>query len=136
VKKVTAAVIIEDGLLLVARRGPGCSLPGYWELPGGKVEHGETIQECLARELREELEMRSRVGDVAATTTYHYAHGSFEMIALEVVRLSDWVLHVHDAVSWVGQGEIDDLCLAPADVELVDQIVSAGHWQRSSMHPG
>lgn len=127
-KQVTAAVIIEDELLLVARRGPDGSLPGYWELPGGKVEQGESIQECLARELDEELEMRCRVGDVVATTTYHYDHGSFEVIALEVTRHSGWVLHVHDAVCWVARDEAGGLRLAPADVELVDKIVAAGRW--------
>jgi 8-oxo-dGTP diphosphatase len=127
-RQVTAAVIIEDGLLFVARRGPDGPLPGCWELPGGKVEDGETIQACLARELDEELEMRCRVGHVVATTAYHYDHGSFEMIALEVTRYSGWLLHVHDAVDWVGQDEVGDLHLAPADVQLLEQIVAAGHW--------
>jgi len=54
-RQVTAAVIIEDGLLFLARRGPVERLSGLWELPGGKLEPGETLQQCLERELLEEL---------------------------------------------------------------------------------
>lgn len=127
-KQVAAAVIIEDGCMLLARRGPAGPLAGYWELPGGKVELGETLRECLTRELLEELEMQSAVGEVIATTTYSYEHGCFEMLALEATRRSHFELRVHDAVSWVSRNEIGDINLAPADVELIAQIIAAGHW--------
>lgn len=127
-RRVTAAVIIENGRLLLARRGPAGSLPGLWELPGGKVEDGETLQRCLERELNEELRMDARAGAVIATTIYDYAHGSFEMLALETTRHSEFELRVHDAVSWVDQHEIGSLRLAPADIALVEQIVAEGHW--------
>ena len=127
-RQVTAAVIIELDRLFVARRGPEGALPGYWELPGGKLEVGETIQECLARELQEELGMQSHVGDIIATTTYHYVHGSFEMLALEATRCSDFTLRVHDAVSWASRDEIGELLLAPADVELIAEIIATGRW--------
>ena len=48
---VTAAIIEKNGLVLAARRKPGCHLAGYWEFPGGKIEAGETKKQCLAREL-------------------------------------------------------------------------------------
>lgn len=124
-RQVTAAVIIEDGKLLLTRRGPGEKLAGMWELPGGKTEDGETPQECLARELLEELSMTAEVGEVIATTEYHYAHGAFEMLALKTRRTSDYRLSVHDEVRWVSPAEVDALPLAPADVELVRQI---GTW--------
>jgi 8-oxo-dGTP diphosphatase len=120
-KRVTAAVIIEDGRMLLTRRPPGDPLAGFWELPGGKIETGETAQECLARELAEELEMDVRVGDVIATTVYHYDHGSFEMLALATERQSDFALRVHDAAEWVERISIG--CSSRQDVELVDQII-------------
>ena len=127
-KQVTAAVIIEEGRLLLTRRPPGDPLAGLWELPGGKIEAGETPAECLKRELTEELDMRALIGDVAATTTYTYDHGSFEMIALLATRLSDYELRVHDASVWVSRDEIASIQLAPADIALVAGILEAGHW--------
>lgn len=121
-RQVTAAVIIEDGKLLLARRAPDEKLAGMWELPGGKTEAGETPQECLRRELIEELSMTAEVGAVIATTVYHYDHGAFEMLALEVVRTSDFSLSVHDEARWVSLAEADLLPLAPADVELLRKI--------------
>src|SRR5450759_3424606 len=92
---VTAAVVIEDSRLLLARRAPHDTLAGYWELPGGKLERGETPQQCLARELREELAMSAEIGDILAETVHEYAHGCFRMIALKTSRLSDFRLLVH-----------------------------------------
>lgn len=126
--QVTAAVIIEDGRLLVARRAPAEKLAGYWELPGGKVEVGETPQECLKRELSEELDMISSVGELLTSTLYHYEHGSFEMLALRATRHSELSLQVHDEVRWITRDDLDALQLAPADVELIALLRDAGHW--------
>jgi len=130
VKQVTAAVIIEDGRLLLARRLSTDPLAGLWELPGGKTEPNETPQECLKRELVEELNMTADVGAVLAQTVHHYAHGSFELLALETHRRSDFELRVHDEFAWVDREEISDYELAPADVELVAQLLSGGMWAR------
>lgn len=100
-RQVTVAVIIEDGLLFLARRAPGEKLAGYWELPGGKVEPGETPEECLKRELMEELRMECRVGEFLGSVVREYEHGEFELLAYRVERLSEWELYVHDAVDWV-----------------------------------
>lgn len=120
--QVAAAVIIEDGRLLLARRAPGEKLAGMWELPGGKVEPGETPNDCLRRELLEELSMTAEIGEVVASTVYHYDHGSFEMLAIEARRTSDIALSVHDEARLVSRAELGGLVLAPADVELVAQL--------------
>jgi len=130
VRQVTAAVIIEDGRLLITRRAPGQSLEGLWELPGGKIEPNETPQQCLVRELSEELAMSATVGDVIAQTTHHYDHGSFEMLAMETTRGSGFELRVHDAFAWVAAEEIVEYPLAPADVELLKQMVWGRGWGR------
>ncbi len=65
---VTAAVLIRDGRLLLATRRPGSHLAGQWEFPGGKVEAGETLTDCIRRELREELALR--IGDAVPFFTY------------------------------------------------------------------
>lgn len=121
-RQVTAAVIVEDGRLFLARRPPGDPLAGLWELPGGKIEPGETPQECLERELLEELEMTATAGGIVAQTVYHYGHGSFEMLALETRRCSGFRLQVHDQCAWVPPGELPAYDLAPADIILIAQL--------------
>lgn len=71
-RAVVAAVIERDGLVLAARRPDKGHLAGLWEFPGGKVETGETPEQALAREIREELGCTVSVG--AAITTTDYAH--------------------------------------------------------------
>lgn len=127
-KRVTAAVIIEGGRLFLARRAPGDPLEGLWELPGGKIEIGETPQECLERELLEELRMASKAHAIVATTVHHYGHGSFEMLAIHVDRHSGYQPMVHDAVAWVSRDELPACPLAPADIDLVAQLHDAGVW--------
>lgn len=128
-RAVTAAVIIEDGRLLLTRRAQGDHLAGLWELPGGKVEPGETPEACLARELREELEMECSVGEMLAKTTYEYAHGSFEVTALRVVRRSEFRLRVHSEAAWVGSNEVDNFSLAPADIALIGALRALPEWR-------
>lgn len=127
-KRVTAAVIVENGRLLLTRRGPEQKLAGLWELPGGKIEPGETPQECLERELLEELAMTSSAGDTVARTIFHYDHGSFEILALAVERQSDYTLSVHDDAMWVTRDALGSLDLAPADIDLIAALAVLGIW--------
>ena len=60
-KEVTAAIILKDNRVLIAQRVPSENLAGRWEFPCGKIEHGETPQECLKREIREELDVDIQV---------------------------------------------------------------------------
>lgn len=62
-KEVTAAIITKHNKVLIAPRAPEDKLAGKWEFPGGKTEHGETLQECLKREIREELDVDIEVLD-------------------------------------------------------------------------
>lgn len=126
---VTAAVVIEGGRLFLARRPPGDALAGMWELPGGKVEPGESPEECLARELLEELQMESVVGELRARTEYHYDHGAFEMLAFAVERRSEFSLLAHDLSTWAAREDLETLRLAPADVNLVRQLINSGFWR-------
>lgn len=127
-RKVAAAVIIEDGRLLLARRPSGDRLAGLWELPGGKVEGSETIAECLERELREELGMTATAEAEVAATVFHYDHGSFEMVAVRATRRSGYSLRAHSEVAWCTRDEVSALSLAPADVELVSMLHALGDW--------
>ena len=122
---VTAAVIRDGTRVLLARRGPGETLAGMWEFPGGKVEEGETLQICLARELHEELGLKVRVGDVIAESVYEYAHGCIKLVALDVtITGGELTLLVHDKTAWVGVGQLESFALAPADIPIAAQVKS------------
>lgn len=138
-RQVTAAVIVEDGCLLLTRRPTGDHLAGLCELPGGKIEAGETPRDCVERELREELDMASTGGNVAARTIYEYEHGSFEILAIETTRRSDFELRVHDRYAWVRWDDLDEYILLPADLRLLTQLrgrpTSEGDGTRSGCDP-
>lgn len=68
--KVTAAILENDGRILIAQRKSSDHLSGKWEFPGGKIEHGETPEECLARELKEEFDIYVTIGDFLGSIDY------------------------------------------------------------------
>jgi len=118
-KIVTAAIIWDAGRVLLTRRGPGEKLSGLWEFPGGKVEPNETLEECLTRELLEELGLEVSVGSVVAESVYSYDHGAIRLVALEATIIKGQLtLTVHDRVEWVLPHALEQYALAPADVPI------------------
>ena len=123
-KQVAAAIIFNKGKILVTRRAPGENLSGYWEFPGGKLEGNETPQECIVRELREELGLHAAAGDVIASSVYEYTGGAIELIAVEcAVQNYEIGLTVHDAYEYIQPEALLDIRLAPADVDIAKKIV-------------
>ncbi len=120
---VTAAIIRKNGKILVARRAAGQHLAGFWEFPGGKIEDGETPEECLARELREELGIDVAVGACAGENIHHYSDKTIRLLAYHVTIVAgDPVPVVHDAIKWVAPARLSELELAAADQPLVAMI--------------
>jgi 8-oxo-dGTP diphosphatase len=116
---VTAAIIISDGTVLIARRKAGDTRGGYWEFPGGVVEPGETLHECLERELREELGITATIGEPVAETVYRDEHGHLRLVALEArIAGGELTLAAHDRVEWVVPGDLARYRLSPADVPI------------------
>ena len=123
-KQVAAAIIFNKGKILVTRRAPGEKLAGYWEFPGGKLEGNETPQECIVRELREELGLHAAAGDVIASSVYEYTGGAIELLAVEcAVQNYEIGLTVHDAYEYIQPEALLDLRLAPADIDIAKKIV-------------
>jgi len=120
---VAAAIIVEAGRVLVTRRGPGRSMAGLWEFPGGKLEPRETPQACIVRELAEELAIEAEAGEVLAESVHVGAGGAIKLIAVAVRRLSGrLVLSEHDACLWATADDLHALPLAPADVPVAAAI--------------
>ncbi len=123
---VTAAIIIRDGCVLLARRPQGDPLAGYWEFPGGKIEPGETPQECLERELLEEFGIRAKAREVVAENFHTYPHGAIRLIAIMTEIEGDEItLSAHETVRWVPIPEILAYRLAPADVPIARKVVES-----------
>ena len=122
-KEVSAAIIIEDGKVLLARRAKGEKLAGYWEFPGGKREEDETIDECLVREIREELSLDIEVVGEFDTSDYEYPGGQIRLIGL-LAEIQNGVISktVHDLVEWIEISSVLDYQLAPADIPLAERL--------------
>jgi 8-oxo-dGTP diphosphatase len=118
-KDVAAAVILQNGKVLLARRAPGENWAGGWEFPGGKVEPGETPKQCLQRELQEEFGVDALIKEFIAESVYEYANGSIRLLAYGAELVAGEItLRVHDKYAWV---ELDDLLaydLLPADIPI------------------
>lgn len=120
---VTAAILLRGGDVLLARRPAGGHLAGHWELPGGKVEPGETPEECLARELAEELGIQAVIGSRFAESIHVYPHAVTHLLAFLVTTWTgEFQLHVHDGLRWVRLRELDELPQAPADIPILRRL--------------
>jgi len=116
---VTAAVIERDDCFLVTRRLQGVHLEGYWEFPGGKCDEGETLTACLARELREELDVDARIGPEVYTVTHAYPERSVELHFFRCELAGDPRPQIGQEMRWVKREELASLEFPPADAELI-----------------
>ncbi len=122
---VAAAVIKKNDLILLARRAPGEHLEHKWEFPGGKIEPGETPEECLQRELKEEFSIIARASRFIGESIFHYPEKSIRLLAYDVRWLGgNFVLHVHDKIKWVTPETLLEQDMAAADKPIA-QIVYA-----------
>tara|TARA_B110000908_G_C10190560_1_gene420255 strand:- start:643 stop:1020 length:378 start_codon:yes stop_codon:yes gene_type:complete len=113
-----------EGKIFIARRKEGKSMAGKWEFPGGKLEEDETEQDCLKRELREELDMEVEVGEKLGVNEHHYKNFSIRLIAYQCEFISaTYELTDHDTYEWVPKKELNNYDLAEADIPLIKQIV-------------
>jgi len=113
------------GRVLIAQRKAGQHLSGKWEFPGGKIESGETPEECLRRELKEEFDIDTRVGAFLGASLYPYDHQTIELLAFRVVW-EDGILRVreHARVKWVRIGQLAGFDFAPADIPFVEKLLN------------
>ena len=125
--RVAAAVIKAsddkaEPIIFATQRGYG-EFKGGWEFPGGKIEAGETPQEALKREIKEELDTEISVGDFIDTIEYDYPtfHLSMDCFWCQIVS-GDLVLKEHEAAKWLTKDKLDSVDWLPADITLIDKI--------------
>lgn len=125
--RVVAAIakaVNEEGetIIFTTQRGYG-EFKGGWEFPGGKIEPGETPEEALIREIKEELETEIRVGNLIDTIECDYPtfHLSMDCFWAEIAS-SNLVLKEHEAAKWLTKEELDLVDWLPADITLIDKI--------------
>ena len=123
-----AAGLIRDelGRYLLARRPPGTHLGGLWEFPGGKRQRGESLEECLRRELSEELGATFQVGDRVETVVWTYDTTTIEL-SFFACRLEHGTIRAlaADGLAWVAAERLGDYELPPADHALVERLRTA-----------
>jgi len=130
---VTCAIIEKDGKILIARRAPGKNLAGKWEFPGGKVEDGESPEECLKRELEEEFGIRTKVGKFITSNKHDYSHISIELFAFQTEYLSgNYILSDHDEIEWVRPDCLLNFDLAAADIPIAREVVDHARYNPRS----
>lgn len=121
--RVVAAIIRDgNGRIFATQRGYGPYKDG-WEFPGGKIEEGETPQNALKREIREELDAEIRVRESAGHIEYDYPEFHLSMDCFFCTLLSEsMTLKEHEAAKWLSPEELDSVAWLPADLSLIERL--------------
>ena len=120
--RVVAAILIKNGEVFATQRGYG-DFKGGWEFPGGKIDAGETPEEALIREIKEELDTEVEVIDLLDTVEYDYPNFHLSMDCFICnIKSGDLVLKEHEAAQWLTKETLDSVNWLPADLGLIDKI--------------
>lgn len=125
--QVTAGLIRRDGRLLIAQRPPGGMLAGLWEFPGGKQEEGESLPDCLRREIREELEIDIDVEECVASVDHEYSHLSITLHAFLARYTGGRARAVGCAAfEWIDVERLGEYALPRADHRVLEAMAADG----------
>jgi 8-oxo-dGTP diphosphatase len=132
-QKVTAAILIKDGKILIAQREADDRLAYKWEFPGGKIREGESPQQCLAREMQEEFDIVVSVGAPFGETIYHYPHGKIQLMAYYTYwKGGSLALNAHADYRWIPLQKLGEFDFSPADVYFVEKLQNIAEDQLSA----
>lgn len=120
--RVVAAIIVDNGKIFATQRGYG-DFKGGWEFPGGKIEAGETPEEALVREIKEELDTEIEVKELLDTVEYDYPnfHLSMDCFVCKI-KTGELVLKEHEASAWLTKDKLYSVDWLPADQGLIQKI--------------
>jgi 8-oxo-dGTP diphosphatase len=122
---VTCAIIIKDGNILVTQRSDIMKLPLKWEFPGGKLEVSETEQECIIREIKEELNLNIEIIGKLSCSVFDY--GSFNINLIPFIsnyKSGEIVLSEHKDFKWMKKSDLSSLDWAEADLPILKEFLS------------
>jgi 8-oxo-dGTP diphosphatase len=121
---VSCAILIRSSKIMIVRRSPEMRLGGKWEFPGGKVDAGESPEECIIREIKEELLIDVRILKTLQPVFHSYPRGDIRLLpfVVELISSQDPQLTEHDEIAWVNLDEITTYDLAPADIPILKQL--------------
>jgi mutator protein MutT len=125
---VVAAVVTRDDSFLVTRRPRGVHLEGFWEFPGGKCHAGETHEQCLRREMAEELDVDVSVADKVHATHHRYPDRTVELHFYRCALAGEPQPRLGQEMRWVARRDLSSLSFPPADEELIARLVAGGPW--------
>jgi 8-oxo-dGTP diphosphatase len=121
------ALIDADGRVLIAQRPQGKSMAGLWEFPGGKIEPGERPEQCLIRELKEELGIAVREECLAPLTFASHSYPDFHLLMpLYICRRWEGIVAAREqqTLKWVRPGELKNYPMPPADEPLISHLTT------------
>lgn len=122
--EVVAAVIKKEDKIFITRRGYG-EFIDMWEFPGGKIEQGETREQALHREIKEELELEISKLEFLTTVDYDYSNFHLTMHCFECIIAGGTLsLNAHNDAKWITYNELDNQKWVPADILVVEAIKS------------
>ena len=122
--KVVAAIIRRDDMVLATQRGYG-EWKDWWEFPGGKIEAGETPEEALQREIREELSTEISVDQFLCTVEWDYPKFHLTMHCYLCSLIGDSLhLNEHEAARWLAPAELASVQWLPADMQVIDKLTN------------
>jgi 8-oxo-dGTP diphosphatase len=120
--EVVAAIIRKEGRIFATQRGYG-EWKDWWEFPGGKMEAGETAEEALRREIREELSTEINVETLLCTVEYDYPNFHLTMHCYLCSLLTEALhLNEHEAARWLAKEELDSVQWLPADKSIIEKL--------------
>ena len=126
---VAAGLVFWQGKLLITQRPPGGHLPGLWEFPGGKCEPGETLPECLQRELQEELGIAVNVREEVETVTHAYPEKTVELHFFRCqLVIGEPTGMEGQALAWVTTANLGDYEFPAADAQLLERLRTEADW--------
>lgn len=118
---VTCAIIERDGLVLAAQRSAMMSLPLKWEFPGGKIDLGESPEECLRREIAEEMNILVAIGNSLPPSTHNYPAFSITLYPFVCsIESGQIALTEHSAITWLMPEQLREIDWAEADIPVVE----------------